>query len=88
MDESSLLQPERSYSGQRSSTNLNLDRMAAELQMKNNLIQQLYTALGRKDEQVNVLTKNCEALSSSLKERDAKRDRSQQAIKETLKNLE
>ena len=56
--------------------------------MKNYLILQLQKALGRKDEQLEALTKNCEHLSSSLKARDEKRDRSQQAIKETLKNLE
>ena len=56
--------------------------------MKDDLIQQLYKALGCKEEQLNALTKNCEHLSSSLKARDEKRDRSQQAIKETLKNLE
>lgn len=38
--------------------------------MKDNLIQQLYAALGRKDEQLMALSKNCEVLSSSLKERD------------------
>ena len=52
-------------------------RLADEIQMKDNLIQQLYQALGRKDEQLNALTKNCEHLSSSLQTRDEKRDRSQ-----------
>ena len=65
-----------------------MDRLAQELEIKDSLIQQLYNALGRKDEQLFALTKNCEALTSSLKARDEKRDRSQQAIKETLKNLE
>ena len=69
-------------------SNPSMNRLADELQMKDNLIQKLYAALGRKDEQLLALTKNCEALTSSLKERDQKRDRSQQAIKETLKNLE
>jgi len=77
VDESSILQPERSDSERRSENNPNFDRLAYELQMKDNLIQQLYTALSRKDEQVLALTKNCEALQFSLKERDAKRDRSQ-----------
>ena len=56
--------------------------------MKDSLIQQLYQALYSKEEQLTALTKNCEHLSSSLKNREDKRDRSQQAIKETLKNLE
>ena len=51
-------------------------RLADEIQVKDNLIQQLYQALGRKDEQLNALTKNCEHLSSSLKTREEKRDRS------------
>ena len=62
--------------------------MSEELRAKDDLIKQLQRALGRKDEQLNVLTKNCEVLSTSLKARDEKRDQSQQAIKETLKNLE
>lgn len=63
-------------------------RIAEELAMKDSLIAQLYEVLGKKEDQLNALTKNCEHLSSSLKARDEKRDRSQQAIKETLKNLE
>jgi len=76
--------------------------MNDELQEKEDLIQKLYAALGQKDleiktlnrrvgtkdEQLMQVTKNCELLTSSLMERDNKRDRSQQAIKDTLKNLE
>lgn len=75
-------------SSQHDSNHSGYQRLNDELSTKDKLIRELYEAIGRKDEQLSVLSKNCESLTTNLKARDEKRDRSQQAIKETLKNLE